>query len=59
MFADEVGVNSSFWWSRLILYLDYLDFERFNFLDADGIRRISDEGAEDEKIRFPEYFGKF
>jgi len=24
--------------------------------DADGIRRISDEGAEDEKIRFPEYF---
>ena len=59
MFADEVGVNSSFWWSRLILNLDYLDFERFIFLDADGIRRISDEGAEDEKIRFPEYFGKF
>lgn len=59
MFADEVGVKSSFWCPRLILYLDYLDFQRFIFLDADGIRRISDEGAEDEKIRFPEYFGKF
>ena len=57
MFADEVGVKSSFWCPRLIL--DYLDFQRFIFLDADGIRRISDEGAEDEKIRFPEYFGKF
>ena len=59
MFADEVGVKSCFWCPRLILYLDYLDFQRFIFLDADGIRRISDEGAEDEKIRFPEYFGKF
>ena len=45
--------------SRLIRKLDNLDFKRY-FLDADGIRRIiSDDEPEDDKIRFPEYFGKF